>query len=129
MVADLQTPYYKSNRTSRQIAKHIPPRKLGDLELARLQVLLSIYEAKLKVIYYIEAKLKAFYETAVEGVWQAVIDTKVNHNTSLVARKEGGAQSVYNMIENAEHKKLKLIEQQLKSKKSKNTLERISTRS
>ena len=61
MIGDLQTPYYryrKSNRTSQQRVKHvhIPPRRLDDLELARLQELLSIYEAKPKA-------------------WQANIDT------------------------------------------------------
>ena len=99
MIADLQTPYYryrKSNRTSQQRVKHvhIPPRRLDDLELARLQELLSIYEAKPKA-------------------WQANIDTEMNQNTSPVANKEGSAQFVDNMAENEENKKLKLIEQQL----------------
>ena len=50
MVADRETPDYKGGKKGGR-AKPIPPRPLGDLELARLQELLPIYEAKLKAIW------------------------------------------------------------------------------
>ena len=47
MVDDHDTPDYKGGKKGGR-AKPITPRPLGDLELAKLQELLSVYEAKLK---------------------------------------------------------------------------------
>ena len=50
MVDDHSTPDYKGGKKGGR-AKPITPRPLGDLELAKLQELLSVYEAKLKAIW------------------------------------------------------------------------------
>ena len=81
LVTKLQTPDY--NAVYKQTGKqaNIPPRKLGNLELAKLQELLPIYEAKLNAISHVQDVSnnikKRIYEHRVVNLTQT--ENKVNN--------------------------------------------------
>ena len=94
LCGNLQTPHYNAGYIAKGTpAKPIPPRKLGTLELAKLQELLSLYETKIKnvvkVTHQNNTLTKHKYKIKLQHVPNEITkNTKIaNHTLACITAK------------------------------------------